>query len=170
MIQVRTVSQKRKIENFVECRKRPFTTATVGKETGVPNSTILREIKKLQKQGKVKQIGKENGFRVFVIVKNKTKQMKGWDFRINNITLKKIYDSLENDCESTAIKAGFSVRTVQRYMHVLAEEGMVENFQKIKKFRKVTGNWSKYCDQLEKPSEIKPKKGFKLLGWEINDN
>ena len=65
MLQIRKVSQKRKITNYIECCKKPFTTKQVEADTGVPSTSVLREMKVLLANGKIKEIGKDGNFRIF---------------------------------------------------------------------------------------------------------
>jgi transcription initiation factor IIE alpha subunit len=65
MLQIKQVSQKRKIINFVECSQRPFTSRKISDELNIPISTVMHVLKQLHERKLVKKVSRQAGNNIY---------------------------------------------------------------------------------------------------------
>ena len=134
MYQVRAVTEKRKIENYIETfGNRPFTQQQVRNETGCTPNTVQYNVRQMELAGKLKHIGfdKVDGKRVKIYIRTADQQkypQKQYDFTPDRDKLVKIHDILKGKALSSneiAINIANSKETVCRYLNVLLVLGAV---------------------------------------------
>jgi len=120
-----------KINNAINFSNLPFTTEKIALEIGLPYGMVKRHIRTLRKEGFIKQVYIENGFKVYIskIYEGNIPDKKNGYNKIKNFiyytdkpfTTKKVICELEIDYES-----------VRKYLPMLVKEGYIKLIGKDK--------------------------------------
>ncbi len=125
-MQIRKVSNTRKIESYVRnLGEKPFISTDVKDETGVCENTVSRKLRELELAGKVKQIGWQDHYKIYVKAKVKNPPKK-YTFTPIRDKLQLIMDQLgENGTFPFLIvkKTGIKKTTTGRYLKALLVMG-----------------------------------------------
>lgn len=125
-MQIREVSNTRKIESYVRnLGEKPFISTDVKNETGVCKDTVSNKLRELELAGKIKQIGRQDHYKIYVKAKVKNPP-KRYTFTPIRDKLQLIMDQLgEYGTFPFRIskKTGIKKTTMGRYLKALLVMG-----------------------------------------------
>jgi len=128
LLQIRKISNKKKINNFLEIQQKPFTYKDVISSTGVNAQTVRNNLLQLVEDGKIKRIRKEKGVNIYA--KKQVKNKAGPEFDKDKINI--LVELLRNNrCGNTrfiALLAGFNKQYVCLYLQAMASVGVISYF------------------------------------------
>lgn len=124
-LQIRQISAKKKIQNFVETERGPFTSVDVQRYTGVNISTIRKQLCVLTKEEKIKVLRVEKGRKIYVRrgIRNKAGpgfQQEHVEMFINTINTHKC-----SSLKQIAYLTGYSKQLCYLYIEAMASAGVV---------------------------------------------
>lgn len=122
MMQLRKVSEKKKILNFIEIEDKPFTYKDVIEHTGVNFKTVQNVLSELIRDSIIRRKAKD-GKRIIYIKSRKYQPYIEWDFQPDLLKLRQIYDLLLKNIHLSiteiAPDINLSLEMTYRYLNIL---------------------------------------------------
>ena len=116
------ISERRKIRNYIEFHRLPFTQNDVIKTTGCNKRTVQNNIRVFELNGIIKTIAKQEKHKIYVKIRKK-KDPPSWDFSPNRAKLIKIVEIIKQhglvNSSIIAESMEMSHEMICRYLNVL---------------------------------------------------
>jgi DNA-binding transcriptional regulator YhcF (GntR family) len=124
-LQIRQISAKKKIQNFVETERGPFTSVDVQRYTGVNISTIRKQLCVLTNEEKIKVLRVEKGRKIYVRRGIRNKAGPGFQPEHVEMFINIIKTHKCKSLREMAQLSGLSRQTVNNYLEAMASVGIV---------------------------------------------
>ena len=115
------ISERRKIRNFIEFHRLPFTQDDVIEETVCNKRTVQNNIRFFELNGIIKTITKQRNSKIYVKIRKK-EELPMWDFSLDRTKLVKIIEIIKQhrlvNSSKIAEKTEMSHEMIYRYLNV----------------------------------------------------
>jgi len=123
------ISNFKKVRNFIEYFRKPFSADIVSSETGLTQKQVTRVLGKMKNMGMIKKITKNGKFTVYVQELNYTEEdpVNSYDYELNflNAMIKKLKTGNYSSTRQLEDVLKADRRKVTRYLTALCSIGMV---------------------------------------------
>lgn len=143
------VTNKQQIRDYVEYKKRPFSSKEIFEDTGICYKTIRNELKKLVDSGVIKEISQEDGWKRYKKVKKDGKTNTKPNKEVIN-QVKKIYENnLFLTQKEVSEMIGKTRSSVAMAVKALREEGMDIRLEKTEKLKNTQNKLNNFIIKKE---------------------